>query len=127
MSKIDEYKEAASQHRLQNSLIFGQLAVFLIATGTLAKILPSQESTNSMVAVLPVVGIVLAISFFIITSRAAYFSHISVKRAIELEGDLGYKLFSNYAGNNKTVFTATNAVKAVYISVAIAWAWVAWF
>lgn len=122
MSYLDEYKEAGSQHRMQSNLMFGQLAVFLITTGGIAKLISGLMEHKPLVIVMAIVGVIISISFYIITSRAASFSHIAVRRAQELEIELGYKLFSNHCKLSTTFLTAINAVKVIYISAGLAWA-----
>jgi hypothetical protein len=116
---LEEYKEAATAHRLQNTLLIGELTVFLGATAALLNIAFSAPLPTTLVRiVLALVGLVLSCAFFIIGKRAADFNHAYRDRAAKLEEELGFLLYSR---RPRPRWSATYATYVLYITGILIW------
>jgi len=101
----EEFKSAESLHRFEVTLMLGQTAVYLFATGSLLNAVnySSKSSSDFYQIGISLFGIFLSLVFFVITHRSGLNQGGAVKRAKELAEILGYKLYSSEyrAPNNK--------------------------
>jgi len=115
---LEEYKETNALHRHQCVLMFAELTVFLVASGTLFNAVVS--SRNLIVFVAPI-GLVFAVCFYIIYSRAASNSHALFEHAKVLENKLGFSAHLSCPEANPKWCTAINAAKFIFFIVGLFW------
>ena len=117
----EEYKDLSENMRHYANMRFAQLTIFVALTGGLIAVLFNKDSLPSLPTknVLKVVGIFIAVMFWIMEERAADYWHHFRKRAVELEDLLGYR---QYKGRpTRRLLTATNASRAIYGGVIVFW------
>ena len=117
----EEYKDLSDNMRHYANMRFAQLTILIAITAGLLTLIfksdpPLTEGTN---LALKIVGIVIALLFFIMEERAADYWHHFRKRAVELEKILGYDQYSHRP--TRRLFTATNASRTLHIVIMILW------
>ena len=126
----DEYLDVSSNMRVYTNMRFAQLTLFVAITAALLNVIigdlgPSEPVGN----VLKIGGLLSALVFWVMEERAADFFHYYKRRAIEMEKALGYSQYTNRP--QRKVFTATNAVRMLFLAVGVYWLiWLccpAWF
>jgi len=122
---VEEYKEAGEIHRLQIGLLFGQITVYLGISGGLFAVYFDQQRAQSPIldTWIPVAGLLLTLFLFIISERAGDYSHAARKRAVDIQNQLGFKL---YMENSRPaafggLATAINATRGIYALGFVAW------
>jgi hypothetical protein len=122
---LEEYKEAGQFHRLHITLLFGEITVYLAASGALLHFLSSKPAP-SLATLAGLLGTFISIAFFVISERANDYSQSARRRAIEVENELGLSLFHHNSLRRAALggwATATNAGRAVYIAGFVLWLW----
>ena len=115
--RLAEYKEATAEERLNAGLLFGQLTVYLIATGGLIQVATSKPHLH-MVAL---VGILLSVAFFVIGERCGDFAHAARKRAKVLEPLLGFSLYTSAPDPMIPHATRINATRLIFVCGFVGW------
>ncbi len=119
--KIEEYREAGSSYRYQNSIFIAELFVFIFSNLILLNIYLSHANGSSSKIFISTVGVVLSVVFYIIADRAGDYMHASRNRAKEIEKELGLNLYtSNPKG--RQFFTAINLIRFTYLFGLTSWA-----
>lgn len=120
----EEFKSAEAQHRFEASIMLGQTAVYLVATGTLIDFcMKSTKETPTFDKMgITVFGLILSIIFFVIISRCGKNLRGARKRAGELGERLDFKLYSSsYRAPKGRIFVGVNVTKTVCIVGGIWW------
>ena len=90
----EEFKSAEELHRFEATMMLGQTAVYLVATGALLNAVGGKEVSPFNRIVIAVLGMVLSLAFLQITRRCGLNLQGARKRAEELGRDLQFKLYS---------------------------------
>ena len=118
----DEYLDASSNQRQYMTLRFAQLTVYLALTGFLFKFAFVEEAGVApfVRTVLKGAGLVTTLLFWIHQERTMLFWTHFVKRAAELEADLGFR---QYSGRPRSgVLSSFKAMRLFYILIVLFWA-----
>ena len=93
---LEEYKEAANQHRHETLLMYGQLIVFLPASGALVYTLMTSELSTDAAFAVKCMGLALSACFIVLVARPARHLGMALDRAIALEKDcsLQFELYT---------------------------------
>jgi uncharacterized membrane protein YeaQ/YmgE (transglycosylase-associated protein family) len=119
--KAIEYQQAISLQKYHGTLIFGHITVFLGASGWIVKTLVERSSPGlALPMVLGIVGICLAVAFFLIGYRAKEYSEQSRDRAKALECELGLRLMQE-VGSKKRFPRAFNVTFSIYVLAGFGW------
>lgn len=119
---LEEFKEAATFHRLQNTLLLGQVTIFLAANAGLLAIFSKESSPGGIFAVgLKIGGVFLAISMWAISDRAYQYSYAARLRAGKLSEKLCFEIYNNLEIPKPSLMPATIAMKCLYIFGGIGW------
>jgi hypothetical protein len=118
---LGEYKEALADVRLHSGLMFGELTVYLAASGALLQIRFKDSLPWSAKISIAVAGIILSFPFYVLHERFGDFVHVARNRARELEKRLCFSLYSSSPLPRWKVFTAINAARFVFIVGALGW------
>jgi hypothetical protein len=118
---VDEYKDVSENMRHYANMRFAQLTLFFALTGGfLSKVLDSEHPVSSSLQVfLETGGLLASAAFWIMEERAADYWHHFRRRASELETVLG--LFQHRTRVPRKVFSATNAVRMLFVAVIFFW------
>jgi len=122
--KEKEFKSAEELHRFEAGIMLGQMAVFLLATGTLLIGILNEINRVSAFGKICVsfFGIVLSLIFFVITRRSSHNLVHARRRANELARELGYKLYSpEYRAQSRKIFTGTKLTRVVCLCGGLVW------
>lgn len=94
---LEEYKEAATLHRLHITLMFGQTSVFLAASWGLLNVVAETNPAPdiNILRLIPLIGLIVTAVFFVISERAFIYSFTARERAKEIELFLGFSLYTN--------------------------------
>lgn len=93
---LEEYKEAGHLHRLHVGLMFGQITVFLGASGALLhRMVGLPLLDNDAIRFFAVVGGFLAILFLVLHERVYAYSKGARNRAEEIQVLLGMELYKS--------------------------------
>jgi hypothetical protein len=121
---LAEYKEAVADIRLHSGLMFGELTVYLGASGILLQIAFKQDIPDIHIPI-GAVGVVLSIAFYVLHERFGDFVHAARRRAKEIESKLGFALYSSSPPPRKCLYssivTAINAARSVFITGLAGW------
>ncbi|MCX7109964.1 MAG: hypothetical protein NTX45_07525 [Proteobacteria bacterium] len=124
---LEEFKEAGHLHRLHVSLMFGQITVFLGATGGLVhRITNAPPLDPVMIRVLAIFGCLLAFLFLVLHERVYAYSHGSRSRAEEIQRILGFSVYKHYQTHLNWLqsFSASTLTRLFYIPSFIFWVYV---
>ncbi len=117
----DEYLDASANQRQFQSLRFAMLTVYLAISGFLLNLLAGHSATLPMPAALMLRagGLIVTLLFWIHQERTqAYWNHF-VRRAAELEEQLG---FSQYRTRPPAgIVSSFRAMRAFFIVVVVFW------
>ncbi len=121
-SAKDEYLDASSNARQFLVLRFAELTIFMTATGAIMAVAFSKIAAPSVpeaALALKLAGLVVAGVFWVMEGRTmAYWRHF-VRRAAELERQLG---FSQYSSRPPETFLSSHtAIRALIGSAALFW------
>ena len=122
--KEAEFKSAEELHRFEAGIMLGQMAVFLLATGTLLIGILNEINKISVFGKICVssFGIILSLIFFVITRRSSHNLIHARRRANELALELGYKLYSaEYRAPKRKIFTGTKLTRVVCLCGGLVW------
>jgi hypothetical protein len=117
----DEYLDASANQRQFQTLRFAQLTVFLAISGFLLNALlsPTLPLSDPGKHALKAGGLMVSLLFWVHQERTmAYWSHF-VRRAAELEGELG---FQQYRTRPKSgMFSSFKAMRLFFLLAAAFW------
>lgn len=123
-SSLEEFKSAEALHRFEVSLMLGQTAVYLVATGTLLKAATEQSQGESefVQILLSLFGIAISAAFLVVTHRSGLNQSGAVKRSRELAETLGYKLYSpGYRAPTHKYLAGKTVTKALCLMGGMLW------
>jgi hypothetical protein len=118
----DEYLDASSNQRQFQSIRFAQLTVYLALTGFLLNLLfgGSSAVTALVRTLLLSGGLITTLLFWIHQERTmAYWNHF-VRRAAELEKELGFKQYSTRPPAG--IFSSFMAMRLFFLIITLFWA-----
>lgn len=118
---VVEYKDLSDNMRHYGNMRFAQLTIFVAITGGLLAVISNEKSALLPIhkTILKVVGLCIAVTFWIMEERAADYWHHFRKRAEMLEESLGYE---QYRGRpEKRLLTATNATRTIFVGIIVLW------
>jgi len=115
-----EYEDISNNLRHYGNLQFTQLTVFaVINIAMITLVFDDTKTTHSLKIVLAIIGLLLSLSFLVMTKRITAHWNSYSKRAIELEKILGYRQYTNRPPSGK--ISNRNAVYGVYMLLAFLW------
>ncbi len=116
---IEEYKIASENLRWYSNIRFAQLTLFFAITALIANNVLVNQTLSSMFGnLIKMAGVFACALFFYLELRADnYWSHF-IKRAVELEQTLGYKLYKERPIRK---LRTTHAIRAFIFLIAIFW------
>jgi hypothetical protein len=96
-SPKDEYLDASNNQRQFQSMRFAQLTVFLAIIGVILNLLFSggEALTPIRTLLLKAAGLIMTLLFWVQQERTMLWWNHFVRRAAELEEELGFKQYSN--------------------------------
>ena len=113
---LEEFKEAGHLHRLHVGLMFGQITVFLGASGALMhRVVGHPPLEEFSLRLFAVIGGFLAILFLVLHERVYAYSHGARKRAEELQQLLELSLYKHH----ETQFFPVRRLKAAGMTRAL--------
>lgn len=118
---LDEYKEIGANLRQYGNMRFAQLTLFVAVSGGLLAANFSKNIDLSVCQKLVVefFGLLLAVAFWVMEERSTDAWNRYFSRALQIERELGMQQYSQR--KPKTLISATNAVRAVFALVVLAW------
>jgi hypothetical protein len=117
---IEEYKDISENLRHYANMRFKQLTLFSVLTGVILGAITKGDLLGcGSVIILKIIGICIVVTFGIMEERAAGYWHSFLKRAIQIEGQIGYKQYSGRP--ERKSITATNAIRFLFIVIFIFW------
>ena len=120
---LEELREAGQNHRLHVTLMFGQITVFLAASGgLLSALLGTVNSTTSRM--IGAVGMLVTFVFLVHHERVYAYSLSARDRAIRLQDALGLNLYRDPPRPVVLPIRATTASRMLYLTASIFWAFV---
>ena len=120
---IEELREAGQIHRLHITLLFGQLTVFLAATGGVVSALLS-EANSTTARVMGAFGLLLAFVFLVQHERVHQYSRFARDRAISAQNELGVTVYAVLPSSRWLRIGAGYASRLLYLSAAAFWVYV---
>ena len=118
----DEYLDASSNQRQFQSIRFAQLTVYLALMGFLLNLLFGRASAVTPIEqiLLQSGGLIATLLFWIHQERTmAYWNHF-VRRAAELEKELGFKQYSTRPPAG--IISSFKAMRLFFLILAVFWA-----
>ena len=121
---IEEFKEAGHLHRLHLGLMFGQITVFLGASGALLhRVVGLPVLDQGAARLLAVTGLFLAVLFLVLHERVYAYSAGARARAEEIQRDLELDLYKPRNTEFKPVqgIRAATITRTLYLASATLW------
>ena len=118
----DEYLDASSNARQYITLRFAELTIFMTATGAILAVSFSAVAapTTPLAAVsLKVAGLLVAAVFWVLETRTMVYWRHFVRRAAELEAELGFRQYSTRPAEG--MISSHRAIRALIGFVAVFW------
>jgi hypothetical protein len=117
---VEEYKDISENLRHYANMRFKQLTLFSVLTGVILGAIAKGDFRGcASIIVLKIIGICVVITFGIMEEKAADYWQSFVKRAMQIEEQIGYR---QYSGRPKRRFiTATNATRFLYLVILVFW------
>ena len=122
-SNEEEYKELNNNIRFYGNMRFAQLTLFSALTaGLLAIIFKTDPPLPELIkTVLKVGGLISTFVFWVMEERSTGYAMHFIRRIVALEKLLGYRQWQGRRMGTQSLFSATNAVRFLYFSVAVFW------
>jgi len=122
-SPEEEYKELNNNLRFYGNMRFAQLTLFSAVTAALLTFIfkldpPLDEPIKTA---LKIGGLISTFVFWVMEERSTGYALYFKKRIDELEKLLGYRQWQGRRMGTEAIFSATNAVRFLYFSVAVLW------
>lgn len=125
---LEEFKEAGHLHRLHVGLMFGQITVFLGASGAIAHRIASNPPLEPVaLRLFALFGCFLALLFIVLHERVYAYSYGARQRAQEIQGKLGLSLYHDQQTHFRILrgCRARWVTRSLYIIIFLFWVWVA--
>jgi len=119
----DEYLDASTNARQFNTLRFAELTIFMTATGVMIAATFSRAAAPTIpeaAVAIKIAGILLTVVFFVLDRRTMIYWRHFVRRAAELESELGFRQYSTRP--DEGWLPGSRAVQLLFVSVALFWA-----
>jgi len=119
----DEYVDLSANMRHYANMRFAQLSIFVALTAALVNAIFEKGGRFSFGAntAVKIGGLIIVLVFWAMEESAAdYWNHFR-KRAIVLEDTLGYQQYKDRPTHRLRGFTATNAVRFLFLVVSAFW------
>jgi len=118
---IEEYKEACADIRHYGNFRSWQMTAFIAITGAGMNVVFSDNASKNEAyqLILALLGVIVAIAFFILDRRAIVYSDAYIERGKLIEGEL--HLDKLRTGVPSTWFKARHAALVIYWGTIIAW------
>ena len=120
-SPKDEYLDASNNQRQFQSIRFAQLTVFLAITGVLLNLIfgASASPSPTRAILMKAGGLIITLLFWVQQERTmTYWTHF-VRRAAELEEELGFKQYSTRPPSG--LFSSFKAMRLFFILLTLFW------
>ncbi len=118
----DEYIDASNNARQFQTLRFAELTIYMALTGALVAVTFSKIAApvDPLATVaLKVAGILITLLFWILQERTMLYWRHFVKRAAELEPELGFRQYSTRPSEGWV--TSQNAIRALFVVLTVFW------
>ncbi len=117
----DEYMDASNNLRQFQSLRFAQLTVFLAIIGVILNLLFGGSATTvpARVFLLKSAGLILTLLFWVQQERTMLWWTHFVRRAAELEEELGFKQYSTRPPSG--MLSSFSAMRMFFILLTLFW------
>lgn len=118
---IEEYKEAGLAQRFHNTLLIGELTVYLVTLGAILSLVfrnPQLFQENRII--LGLAGTIITIMFYLICERSADYLHSARNRSKALEKKLTFSLYSDGPKSRK-ILSVMNAIRFFYACSLVGW------
>lgn len=118
----DEYLDASANARQFLTLRFAELTIFVTVTGALVAVTFSRVASSPELPVtiaLKVLGVSVAVVFWILEGRTMLYWRDFVDRAAELEAELGFRQYSTRP--KEGWLTSHQAIRALLALAAALW------
>jgi hypothetical protein len=120
--QTQELKSAEELHRFEASMMLGQTAVYLVASGALLNAIGGKDVSAYGRIAISLYGILLSVAFLLIVHRTGINLRGARRRAEELSEDLSFKLYSSeYSAPMNKYLVGKNATKTICICGGILW------
>ncbi|WP_162085244.1 hypothetical protein [Sulfuriferula nivalis] len=118
---LEEYKEVGANLRQYGNMRFAQLTLFVAVTGGLLAANFSKDIGLSACQKLAVAffGLLISMAFWVMEERSTDWWNRYYKRAEQIELELGMHQYLHR--KNRSILSATFAVRAVFAVVVMAW------
>lgn len=118
----DEYLDVSSNIRHWNTLRFAELTIYIALTGGLlsAIIGKSPPLPQAVSAPAKVVGLLVTVLFLVLQERTMLYWYNFVRRAAELEEELGFQQYSTRP--RAGLMTGRNAMRLFFLIMILFWA-----
>jgi len=117
-----ELKSAEELHRFEASMMLGQTAVYIVATGALLNAIAGNTVTEFNQIGISIFGLALSLVFFLIVHRCGLNLVSARKRAEELNEELDFKLYSyKYRAPKNRFLTGRSATKSICVVGSVFW------
>lgn len=127
---LEEFKEAGHLHRLHVGLMFGQITVFLGASGALLHRLAAQPPLEPIaVRLFAALGCFLALLFLVLHERVYAYSYRARNRALEIQNLLSVSLYQYPESQFALVrgLKASSLTRTLYVLSLLCWLAIAYF
>ena len=117
----DEYLDASENIRHWNTLRFAELTIYIALTGALltAIIRESPPLPPPVGAAAKIAGLVVTILFFVLQERTMLYWYSFVRRAAELEKELGFQQYSTRPSAG--IISGRNAMRVFFLTMVLLW------
>lgn len=119
----EEYKELNNNLRFYGNMRFAQLTLFSAITAAFLTIIftSTPALTYPVETILKIGGLISTFVLWVMEERSTgYAIHFS-KRMVELEKLLGYRVWQGRKMGTHAIFSATNAVRLLYLCITVFW------
>ncbi len=122
-NKLDEYKEINNNVRFYGNMRFAQLTLFSAITAALLTIIFKTQPalTESIKTSLEIGGVVSTFVLWVMEERSTSYATKFIHRLQELEQSLGFNQWRGRRIGTRAGFSATNAVRLLYLTVILFW------
>jgi len=114
-----EYEDVSNNLRQYTGMRFAQMTLFVAITGGLVSIPKDGSPFSWLWVIVGVFGVISGGIFWVLEERAVDYWHHFMRRALELEKELGYR---QYTGRpERDYVTATNATRLLHAILIVFW------
>lgn len=123
---LSEYREALAEVRVNSSLMFAELTVYLASSGALLQLYFKPDNAHQGNLPIAIIGLLLSLAFYVLHDRFGDFVHGARRRAEALERRLGFSLYSSSPHSRPVlgvvaVASAINAARLLLLTGFAGW------